>query len=73
MLSELGAQLQLEEVHTNSNGNRNKLGFEEKEEKTIFSFLELQRDGLEQLMKNVKKNMRDLQIIQNRLTPHLNK
>lgn len=75
MISELGAQLQLEEVPSGDSAHKrgDGLGLQAKEEEALFKFLEFQRDGLEHLMKIVKKDMRDLHIIQARLAPHVNK
>jgi len=44
---------------------------QEQEQMAIFSFLELQRDGIESLMKIVKRDMRDLEIIKRRTMAEL--
>jgi len=59
--------------HRNANMTNGLFGLNQEEEQAVFNFLENQRDGLEQLMKIVKKDMRDLSIIQNRIAPHLRK
>eukprot|EP00511_Aplanochytrium_stocchinoi_P002302 CAMPEP_0204838036 /NCGR_PEP_ID=MMETSP1346-20131115/29638_1 /ASSEMBLY_ACC=CAM_ASM_000771 /TAXON_ID=215587 /ORGANISM="Aplanochytrium stocchinoi, Strain GSBS06" /LENGTH=508 /DNA_ID=CAMNT_0051973833 /DNA_START=336 /DNA_END=1859 /DNA_ORIENTATION=+ len=45
--------------HRNANMTNGLFGLNQEEEQAVFNFLENQRDGLEQLMKIVKKDMRD--------------
>jgi len=75
-LHQIATQLSMSDVYNNGRRHENSgtpgglFGLNDEEEQAVFNYLENQRDGLEQLMKIVKKDMRDLAIIQNKIAPH---